>query len=236
MIIWKPTTRNRVGVLMPETRLNEMPIAEKIDFALDIEELRRFFETQIQTVEPIWQTEQFGGWSLTSSNGDYRDGWHQAHRNYVGQTAEQAQALTTAQGVAPLGAFRKPTQLCGGPFLDFIQRLEQAGFYPRRARLICLRAGGASSWHRDAADTQYAVRLHVPITTNAGCFFQIGTPEAPDQRHLKAGDVYLLKVNRLHRVINSGSEDRIHLVINVFDTKQVSKHHQFNFDPSFLNV
>lgn len=82
------------------------------------------------------------------------------------------------------------------------------------ALLIKLPAGTCIPTHRDAAPHfKLYRRIHVPIVTNPGCLFTVGT----ETRHLKAGDMWEIdNDNQLHSVVNGGNEDRVHLLIDYF--------------------
>lgn len=54
-------------------------------------------------------------------------------------------------------------------------------------------------------------RLHIPIITNDKCIFEVDNEEI----HMKQGEIWEINNNgKLHSVINAGSEDRIHLLID----------------------
>ena len=168
----------------------------------------------------------YGGWSLTSSNGDYRDGWVFGD-SYVNNTADTPEALieqNRSNNLKGAMAYSKPTQLCIGEIAKLISWLESEGFYPRRARVMLLKAKGKSNYHRDYPGWLYGVRLHIPIKTNSGALFICDEGAA----HLPAdGSAYLLRVNRMHQVVNSGDTDRLHFICDFFDTKKKTSHHQF---------
>jgi hypothetical protein len=109
--------------------------------------------------------------------------------------------------------------------MDFLM---QSGLSPRRARIIRLSKGLRSSWHRDGPDNLYFVRLHIPIITNPGCIFEAKDADVTEVAHMPAdGSSYILRVNRMHRVSNLGTEDRFHLVMDVWDTVGLTQHHRF---------
>jgi hypothetical protein len=189
-----------------------------------IDEICQFLQKEVFPLEPIHQAKSFGGWSILSSNGDYRDGWHQGHHLYradldVGKVRQKLRE----SAVKNESEYVVPTRLCSGPIKELIDFVAYSRLEPSRARIIRLTPGMSCSWHMDAPIDQYAVRLHVPLITNSGCFFETETERA----HLPAdGAAYFLFVNRLHRVINEGSSFRYHLVMDVRDSNQVSKFHR----------
>lgn len=192
-------------------------IAAPLDLVFDIEKLQDHLEKYVIPLEPMKQSDAFGGWSVLSSNGSYQDGWHQGHllmQVHTNNTAIQ-------QGLTKMGAKRSseyviPTEICHGYLNEVVNEITKTGLRPRRARVIRLSAGSASSWHRDSPDHSRMVRLHVPIFTNAGCFFEV---EGEREQLPATGRAYLLRVNRLHRVVNEGAEHRYHLVMDVTDNE-----------------
>jgi aspartyl/asparaginyl beta-hydroxylase len=82
----------------------------------------------------------------------------------------------------------------------------------RSARLLAL-GPGASSWEHN--DTKYGpawgtARLHVPITTSHGAILYLeGEPH-----HWEPGSLCFADFSRLHRVENTGSVTRVHLVVD----------------------
>lgn len=198
-------------------------IYERWDKLFDIEKLQAHLRDHVLPLEPVRQSPSFGGWSVLSANGSYRDGWQQGHKVLTAETTlEQARENLSGVGLKRPHEYKVPTEICHGYLLDLISELEQAGLYPRRARIIRLTPGMGSSWHRDCPDHHDAVRLHIPIITNEGCFFETETGRA----HLPAdGNAYFLRVNRMHRVMNNGTEYRYHFVADIRDTRHVSQFH-----------
>lgn len=203
-------------------------IFEKWETKFDIEKLRDHLEKFVLPLESVQQSPSFGGWSVLSSNGDYKDGWLMGHKVISAEmTKEMLNENLKKAGFNSIETYKHPTQICHGYLKEVADFLLQSGLNPRRMRLIRLTKGMSSSWHRDGPDNRYFVRLHVPIITNPGCLFE--TEEGPG--HLAAdGSSYFLKVNRMHRVSNQGDADRFHLVMDVWDTNGVSQYHRFDGD------
>ena len=204
-------------------------IYEKLDLKIDIERLRRHLETAVLPLPPVMQGKTFGGWSVLSSDGSYTDGWL-----YGPQYWEEVDGKLVfnfdkarAAGWKPERAYRKPTEICTGYLAEVIQKIEDAGLHPRRARISVLKADGKPRRHSDGQADEYAVRLHIPIITNPGCVFACDEGNA----HLPAdGHGYLLAVNRMHQIFNWGDSDRFHLIMNVWDTRKITRWHQFDGD------
>lgn len=190
-----------------------------------VEALQEHLKRHVFSLDPIYQSKAFGGWSVLSSNGSYQDGWHMGHQLYVpGLNQEDVLKNLKASGMKPGSEYVLPTEICQGPMLEVIDKIRSFGLDPRRARVIQLTPGLSSSWHRDAPDHLYAVRLHIPIFTNEGCFFETETERA----HLPAdGHGYFLYVNRVHRVVNHGTTYRYHLVVDVIDHRGITQFHRY---------
>ena len=202
-------------------------IAEKINIPYDLSRLVADIE-QIKADFPmISQSRFFGGWSITSSDGDYRDGWQKGHLVYdkiASASPEEARKEFDKIGFKRLDAYSVKTNACTASFSALVNVLDSLNLVPRRCRIVELKAGGASTWHRDAEDSRYAVRLHIPIITNPGCLFKTETEEL----HMPAdGGCYLIHVNRLHQVVNTGNDARYHFICNVHDKGGVSEFHKF---------
>ena len=201
-------------------------ICEKIPFSIDVERLSNQVQEITSRFPPVMMSHKFGGWSITSSDGKYTDGW--ISKEFISPEARNLDELLieNKERLSFKGArhYRQPTELCVGYIGEILELIEAKGLFPCRARLMLLKPGGSSAWHRDYPDWMYGVRLHIPVITNEQCLFE--TEEG--SIHLPAdGSTFLLKVNRMHRILNKGLSDRIHLICDAFDTKQVSLHHQF---------
>ena len=202
-------------------------IFEELPLHFDIEKLRSHFRESVLPLSPHMVGNFFGGWSVLSSTGSYLDGWVSGERAFRSDFMPGAsfEEKLAALGVKSPGEYSQPTEVCTGYLKEVIDTIRSAGFQPTRARLSLLKAHGQSTLHRDGPDSAHVVRLHVPIVTNEKCFFSCDEGTA----HLAAnGCSYILRVNRMHQVINSGDEDRIHLIMSVRDTMGVSKFHRPN--------
>jgi hypothetical protein len=84
---------------------------------------------------------------------------------------------------------------------------------PHQAMLTRLRAGTEIGRHKDKGElTSKTHRIHIPIITNESCIFTV----EEERRHLRAGEIWMIdNVDRFHSVVNSGQENRIHLIIDV---------------------
>lgn len=200
-------------------------IYERLELGFDIEKLRRHLQEVVFPLKPMMQGAYFGGWSVLSSNGSYTDGWqmgHLAFQDKNGQSSVDRDALR-AMNLDEEEHFNRPTEIYSGYLQQVMEEIQAYGLTVFRARISLLTAGGRSSTHRDGADESYKVRLHIPIITNPGCFFETEEGAA----HFPAdGGAYVVRVNRLHTIYNRGTSHRFHLMMNIRDTNQSTKYHQ----------
>jgi len=80
-------------------------------------------------------------------------------------------------------------------------------------RLMRLTPGSVIKEHRDhdLAYEEGTVRLHIPVTTNDGVDFRLNGRRCV----MPAGSTWYLRLSDPHSVANRGTEDRVHLVIDV---------------------
>ncbi len=205
-------------------------ISEELPFQFDVEKLQNHVRQHVLQFKPHMVGQFFGGWSVLSSNGSYLDGWGSGEKAFQpdfmpGATMEEKCA---AVGLRPISEYSKPTEVCHGYLAEVIEEIARAGFQPIRARLSLLMPHGRSTLHRDGPDGEYAVRLHIPIITNEKCTFHCDEGVA----HLPAnGRAHLIRVNRMHQVFNESDQHRIHLLMQVKDTRGISKFHRYPGDP-----
>ncbi len=204
---------------------------------VDIERLRLHVEQHVVPIgPPVMQSASFGGWSVLSQTGRWADGWEKGHR-CVSTRADGTVCfdplLAKQFGLRHDWSYDRPTEICNGYLADVLQQIIDLGLYPRRARIAILEPGGSSSRHRDGPDNTYAVRLHIPIVSNALCTFETdeGTLHMPAD-----GSAYLVGVNRMHQIFNRSDERRFNLLIQVWDTRPVSQNFAFMGDVSDLSL
>ncbi len=94
---------------------------------------------------------------------------------------------------------------------DIIARFYKPGGTIIRAMAAKLLAGGKIRPHRDSHPSfHHSHRIHVPITTNRRVRFMIeGRPY-----QLETGQAYELNNQKMHSVMNKGSEDRITFIFD----------------------
>lgn len=118
---------------------------------------------------------------------------------------------TAAPGFPSLEEYRFTTEADEAPYLRNI--LESLPFVLQVARVLWLPPGGIIESHFDF-DTNFQfglVRLHIPIQTNADVEFLIaGQPYG-----MRVGELWYGDFSRPHQVTNSGSQARLHGVLDV---------------------
>lgn len=132
-----------------------------------------------------------GGWkaiSLVSPDGEpYED------RNLGGRPHLKTEALKLA------------------PYLESI--VDSFECQTQRVRLMKLLPGERILWHADATESvdRINARVHIPIVTNSGVQFQISHE---DCRWLP-GELWYGDFSFPHRLHNTGSEGRVHVVLDL---------------------
>lgn len=96
---------------------------------------------------------------------------------------------------------------------EYFQEVLAAFECPLRAvRLMRLTPGSRIKEHTDL-DLSFEdgiVRIHVPVTTNPGVEFYLNGSRVA----LEAGSAWYLRLSDPHSVVNGGSADRVHMVID----------------------
>ena len=96
------------------------------------------------------------------------------------------------------------------PYLK--QLMASFGEVLSRSRLMKLDAGAEVSLHVDFNYHWFSrVRIHIPITTSPEVIFHCGG----EKLHMGAGECWIFDSWRRHRVLNAGTHDRVHLVIDL---------------------
>jgi hypothetical protein len=110
-----------------------------------------------------------------------------------------------------------------------VQRLEKLIGVADRVRLMRLDPEkGQLTRHADITDRAAGVRngaisrLHIPINTNEGVVFQSWDKRGVvAEHHLGAGDLWYLDQRKPHAVKNTGTTERVHLVIDIASNKRL---------------
>jgi len=215
--------------------------------SFDIEKLRKDVQENVFTLgKQVIQGEEyetpayqgFGGWSITSRTGDWKDGWDffqndegQAMEVYFPKGRSNYEALKFFD-IAHSMEHKNPTQAYVGEIAKLIDQIVELGLTPRRVRVTCLRARCKSLVHRDSDDNEYMARLHIPLFTNPNCVFICNGTTL----HMEAGKAYAVWVNQWHQIRNDSDEDRFHIIMDFYDTKKVTKTFHYDGDIQQLDA
>jgi hypothetical protein len=208
-----------------------MTIVEKLPLKVNVQSLINTLENHVKKVGPIvfqgseFGFNNFGGWNLQSRSGDYRDGFQWGiEKCYNKNGTFNYQMAKFLEYSHPFEHVNK-TQACVGPIANVLDFLTHMGFYPRRMRLTMLKPHSKSIIHRDAPSDEYLARIHIPIITNEKCIHWTEHGEF----HMPAdGSVYMLWVNCMHQIRNDSDEDRYHIIMDAYDTKNITKNFRYN--------
>jgi hypothetical protein len=220
---------------------------EKLDFIkFDLEKLRKDVTEKVFTLgNQVIQGEEyetpqyqgFGGWSVLSRTGDWRDGFEffQTGENDILQdqffkNGENNYKTLKYLNYAHSMEYKNPTEAYVGEIKNIIEQIEAAGLTPRRARITCLKAGCKSLVHSDGPKSEYIARIHIPLFTNPKCVFISNGIDL----HKEAGSVYMVWVNDWHQIRNDSDEDRYHLLMDAYDTKHITQNFKYMGDISKL--
>lgn len=214
---------------------------EKLGFNVNIDQLRKDVEKYVFTAgDQFIQGEEyeskqyngFGGWSIQSRTGDWRDGWEVFHADddelkSILFGSEHTWKAMNYLKVSDAFEHKNPTQVCQGEIKRIMDQLEFMGFHPRRARVTCLKAGSKSLVHRDCVEERYMARIHIPIISNPDC---VHICEG-EHLHMPAdGGVYMLWTNNWHQIRNDSKHDRYHIIMDAWDTKFLTRNFGFKGD------
>lgn len=181
---------------------------------------------------------KYGGWSLTSSTGDWRDGWESGKGMKDNQWNKE---LAQKQGFkGKHGRFSQTikTELYKGYLAEVVETIADLGFYPVAVRIWTIPPGGHHiGLHTDSPVNNYSVRLHIPIFTNNDSYTLFRTDSEFKTRMEADGTAWMFKTNVMHDAFNNSPDlPRYHLVMEVWDTKGVVPGFKMNtkFQPLLL--
>lgn len=114
---------------------------------------------------------------------------------------------------------------------EMLNRTFGYGIEYHRIRLMKLKGGeGELTRHTDQVDPDQGLavgklaRFHFPIITNDQVKFTVWDLEnKPNTVNMKVGDCWVLDVRKPHAAINGGKDDRIHLVVDLIVTPEITK-------------
>jgi hypothetical protein len=214
---------------------------EKLDLKVDIEKLQYELKTKVFKLgEGIFQGNSvvtlpehggFGGWSILSRTGDWKDGWEIGHVTHI----KELKDVFYPEGKPNYKVFKymnlsqpfehvNPTQACIGEIDTVIKKIDSLGFYPRRARVTVLKAGCIGDYHRDGDANTYIARIHIPIITNEECIHYC----EGEKLHMPAdGSVYIMWVNKMHQIQNTSKQNRYHIIMDAYDTQHITQNFKY---------
>jgi hypothetical protein len=133
--------------------------------------------------------------------------WADHPQGYAGNTAVRLISADGREDDGVAGAMAPTPHLQQCPYLQQVLAHFQVVF--GRSRLMRLAAGAEVPQHSDINYHWHTrVRLHIPVVTNPAVAFWC----EDEKVHMAAGEVWIFDNWRLHRVLNGGPADRIHLV------------------------
>jgi hypothetical protein len=210
------------------------PIVEVLPIKANIEAINRELYRIKKLHDPVWQGSEFGynnfgGWSIQSRTGDYKEGWEMGIEKCT-KNGIINYNLAKYLNISHPFEINQISEIFKYKYSSIVKTLntiEQLGFYPRRARITVLKAGSKCIAHTDAPSDIYLHRIHIPLVTNEKCVhITEGTPF-----HMKAdGSVYMIPVNVMHQIVNDSDRDRYHIIMDAYDTKNISKHYPYKGD------
>ncbi len=211
-------------------KIEQTHFVEKIKANYDIADLIESVRSDFHKFPSVQRSPAVGGWAVQSTNGSYKDGWSHDFCPYNGPKNQGPfwQPRSMCEKALPdIQSYTWPTEVTTKPFIKLLTHLENLGLNPRRARVIKLTANSTCIWHQDGSPIYYQARIHIPLITNESCFFEV-----PDgQYHMQAdGSFYFVHINRLHRVVNHGLQDRYHFVAHIWDQNQFTQNHQYSLE------
>lgn len=207
----------------------EMPLLAKVPgLHVDIEKLNWHLQNVVKQYEPVYIQRdpinqpllKYGGWSVTSFTGDYRDGW----QSQLGwKDGKFNDLLAYKNNWRPRWFYNKKTQICTGYLNEVVDMVNDMGFFTTAIRIWDNPPGGHHiGIHTDGASNQYCVRLHIPIVTNPDCVHVWTTLPEETRVHIPAdGSGYMFRTNINHDTFNYGTTERFHLIFEVWDVKGV---------------
>ena len=113
---------------------------------------------------------------------------------------------------------------------ELLEHMFGKGINYHRIRLMNLKSGdGELTRHTDQVDPDQGLapgklaRFHFPIITNPDVKFTVwDVTDCPNTVNMKVGECWVLDVRKPHAAINGGTEDRVHLVVDLEVTPHIT--------------
>lgn len=140
----------------------------------------------------------------------FNTGYHNGGWQAIALRESKAAALDIAPGDHALETYHDNATLAACPAID--QLVAQIPCPLKSVRLMRLVSGGIIREHVDAGVSLESgeVRLHLVLDTDEHTHFYVAQKRVP----MRQGECWYINVAQPHRVANTGSKDRIHLVID----------------------
>lgn len=178
----------------------------------NVEELVSFYRkisnTYPKTI-PETQNAEYGGWTLLSDSGDYRDGWQQGKAyDAGGRRFEQLRAHDTQTTLTELSQYPEAQRV--------LRTFSSLGLRPIRTRIAEIQSGGKLNWHIDPSNPMFNVRwrAHLVIITNDSAKFKwrLASEGQVHEFSLPAdGYLYLARIDVEH-CVESKAGIRVHII------------------------
>jgi hypothetical protein len=189
----------------------------KLDQKIEIGKLRLYLKWVLKNFEPNMKKDgPWGGWSITSTNGHFRDGWQSGEKIYDKSLDDKKRSELNT--FFENQEFNVPTELYQGYAIELLESLKELNpkFQLSRVRIavLCPHPEESAYWHQDSDPLSDIAqfRLHIPIETNDLCFFDYEN----ERHHLAAdGSIYILNISKMHRALNLSKVNRYHLIMNI---------------------
>lgn len=226
----------------------KMPILKQIpNLLFDVKQLEKEVKDIANNYDPVFPflpfnvgKNKYGGWSLTSNDGDWKSGWETGSAMKDGEWNKD---LALKKGYkSKNGRFSQTikTELYKGYLVEVIETFKNLGFFPIAARIWTIPPDGHHiGIHTDAPANMYSVRIHVPLLVNdmsVHIWYNDDYTEKFKTRLDATGHSYMFKTNTLHDAYNNDKIlPRYHLIFEGWDTKDYVGGYKFNHTEKLIN-
>ena len=111
--------------------------------------------------------------------------------------------------------------------LEMDKILDEIPAEKERVRLMKLRAGTKIAKHTDKVDKDIKsgkiIRLHIPVVTNENVVMKSWLKGGIAEFRMAKGECWWLDVSLPHQVDNDSDEDRVHLVVDIYNNNTIQE-------------
>ena len=111
--------------------------------------------------------------------------------------------------------------------LDMDKILDKIPAEKERVRLMKLEAGTKIAKHTDKVDKDIKsgkiIRLHIPVVTNENVVIKSWLKGGIAEFRMAKGECWWLDVSLPHQVDNNSDEDRVHLVVDIYNNDTIQE-------------